>query len=188
MSYPQNDSEYEDEQIASARPSLWQRLKTSFSKNTDDDYNYMDDEMSEDEEEHSHRFATADSSSGVTRHAFSSRFSGGSLNPQRRATVTTLKLERERPTTVTVRLMVKSFEDARRGVDGLRDGIQQIINFEKTPDDDATRFLDFMNGATYALDGSVENIGEKVYLFTPQSVSIEVVDKAQVPVSKVFGE
>jgi cell division inhibitor SepF len=84
--------------------------------------------------------------------------------------------------------MVKSFEDARRGVDGLRDGIQQIINFEKTPDDDATRFLDFMNGATYALDGSVENIGEKVYLFTPQSVSIEVVDKAQVPVSKVFGE
>lgn len=39
------------------------------------------------------------------------------------------------------------------------------------------RIIDFLNGATYALDGSVEKIGEQVYLFTPSSVIIDIEDK-----------
>ena len=39
------------------------------------------------------------------------------------------------------------------------------------------RIIDFLNGATYALDGSVEKIGEMVYLFTPSSVIIDIEDK-----------
>ena len=39
------------------------------------------------------------------------------------------------------------------------------------------RITDFLNGATYALEGSVEKIGEQVYLFTPNSVTIDVEDK-----------
>ena len=39
------------------------------------------------------------------------------------------------------------------------------------------RITDFLNGATYALDGSVEKIGEQVYLFTPATVTIDIEDK-----------
>jgi cell division inhibitor SepF len=76
-----------------------------------------------------------------------------------------------------VRQMVQSHEDVRRAVDGLRDGVQQIINFEQTPADKAKELTDFMYGAIYSLDGAVEKIGEQVYLFTPLNVTIDVEDK-----------
>jgi len=66
----------------------------------------------------------------------------------------------------------------RRAVDGLRDGTQQIVNLEQTASDMAERLIDFMNGATYAIDGAVEKIGEHVYLFTPSTVTVDVEDRA----------
>lgn len=103
--------------------------------------------------------------------------SGGSAVPLRRPS-TNLRLDTGRRTThVTVRRSVQSFDDARRAADGLKSGEQQIINLEQTPNDMAERIIDFLNGATYALDGSVEKIGEQVYLFTPSSVTIDVEDK-----------
>ncbi len=108
------------------------------------------------------------------------RASGGSLNPVRRG-VTPLRIEQTRRTHVTVRRAVHSFDDARRAADGLKDGQQQIVNLEQTPADMAERITDFLNGATYALEGSVEKIGEQVYLFTPSSVTIDVEDKTASP-------
>ena len=102
--------------------------------------------------------------------------SGGSLNPQRRG-VTPLRIEQTRRTHITVRRAVHSFDDARRAADGLKEGQQQIVNLEQTPADMTERITDFLNGATYALEGSVEKIGEQVYLFTPNSVTIDVEDK-----------
>lgn len=104
------------------------------------------------------------------------RASGGSLNPPRRG-VTPLRIEQTRRTHITVRRAVHSFDDARRAADGLKEGQQQIVNLEQTPADMAERITDFLNGATYALEGSVEKIGEQVYLFTPASVIIDVEDK-----------
>ena len=95
----------------------------------------------------------------------SARASGGSYNPLKRGT--TLRIDQARQTRITVRRAVQTFDDARRAADGLKDGQQQIVNLEQTPADMAERITDFLNGATYALDGSVEKIGEQVYLFTP---------------------
>jgi cell division inhibitor SepF len=102
--------------------------------------------------------------------------SGAVVTPLRRPS-TTLRLDNGRRTHVTVRRSVQSFDDARRAADGLKSGEQQIVNLEQTPNDMAERIIDFLNGATYALDGSVEKIGEQVYLFTPSSVTIDVEDK-----------
>lgn len=107
----------------------------------------------------------------------SSRAAGGSSVPLRRSGAT-LRLDHARRTHVTVRRAMRGFDDARRAADGLKDGQQQIVNLEQTPVEMAERIIDFLNGATYALDGSVEKIGEQVYLFTPASVSIDVEDKA----------
>lgn len=105
----------------------------------------------------------------------SARASGGSYNPLKRGT--TLRIDQARQTRITVRRSVQTFDDARRAADGLKDGQQQIVNLEQTPADMAERITDFLNGATYALDGSVEKIGEQVYLFTPSTVVIDIDDK-----------
>jgi len=115
---------------------------------------------------------------GVARLPQPSRASGGSNTPLRRSVNgPALRLESTRQTRVTVRRTVQSFEDVRRAVDGLRQGVQQIVNLEQTPSDLAERLIDFMNGATYAIDGSVEKIGEHVYLFTPPTVTIDVQER-----------
>ncbi len=106
----------------------------------------------------------------------SARASGGSYNPLKRGG-TTLRIDQARQTRITVRRSVQTFDDARRAADGLKDGQQQIVNLEQTPADMAERITDFLNGATYALDGSVEKIGEQVYLFTPSTVVIDIEDK-----------
>lgn len=114
------------------------------------------------------------------------RAAGGSINPIRRGAGSTLRLETIRRTHVSVRRTVQSFEDVRRAIDGLRDGIQQIVNLEQTPADMSERLIDFMNGATYAIDGSVEKIGEQVYLFTPPNITIDVEDKSLSPKTPFF--
>jgi FtsZ-interacting cell division protein YlmF len=103
------------------------------------------------------------------------RASGGSYSPLRRGT--TLRMDQTRQTHITVRRAIQTFDDARRAADGLKDGQQQIVNLEQTSNDMTERIIDFLNGATYALDGSVEKIGEQVYLFTPSSVVIDIEDK-----------
>ena len=108
------------------------------------------------------------------------RASGGSYNPVRRGT--TLRMDQTRQTHITVRRAIQTFDDARRAADGLKDGQQQIVNLEQTSGDMTERIIDFLNGATYALDGSVEKIGEMVYLFTPSSVVIDIEDKPAAPV------
>ena len=105
----------------------------------------------------------------------SARASGGSYNPLKRGT--TLRIDQARQTRITVRRSVQTFDDARRAADGLKDGQQQIVNLEQTPADMAERITDFLNGATYALDGSVEKIGEQVYLYTPSTVTIDIEDR-----------
>lgn len=107
------------------------------------------------------------------------RTSAPIVQPARRH-IAALRLDQARQSHVTVRRSVHGFEDARRAADGLKAGQQQIVNLEQTPADMAQRIIDFLNGATHAIDGSVEKIGEQVYLFTPCSVTIETDDKSAV--------
>ena len=119
------------------------------------------DEYEEEEEEVAESQTQQQQTPPVTR------ASGGALNPPRRG-ITPLRIEQTRRTHITVRRAVHSFDDARRAADGLKEGQQQIVNLEQTPADMTERITDFLNGATYALEGSVEKIGEQVYLFTPE--------------------
>lgn len=85
----------------------------------------------------------------------------------------TLRLQSARVSHVSVR-PASSFEDARLAADGLKDGRQQIINLEHTPQDVSERIIDFLNGVTYALNGFVEKVGDRVYLFAPSNTVIDV--------------
>lgn len=87
---------------------------------------------------------------------------------------TVLRVQQSRLNYVSVWLTVQSFENAQQAADGLKEGHQQIVNLEKASPEVCTRIIDFLNGVTYALDGYVEKVGEKVYLFTPSNYCIEV--------------
>lgn len=85
----------------------------------------------------------------------------------------TLRLQSAKVTHVAVR-QPQSFDDARIAADGLKEGRQQIVNLERTPLDLSERIIDFLNGVTYALNGFVEKVGDRVYLFAPTNTVIDV--------------
>lgn len=85
-----------------------------------------------------------------------------------------LRLQMARGGRVAVRLNAQVFEDAKVAADGLKSGEQQIVNLEKATSQMAERIIDFLNGVCYALDGTVERVGERVYMFVPANVAVDV--------------
>jgi cell division inhibitor SepF len=156
--------EYDDSPRRARGNGLISWVKDAFARPRPED-----DDLYDDEEEPIRE--------AVAHVAQPTRATGGSTTPIRR-TGSTLRLESARRGRVAVRHVVQSFEDVRKAVDGLREGVQQIINMEQTPPDKAERLIDFLNGATYAIDGYVEKIGEHVFLFTPPTVVIDVEERA----------
>ncbi len=87
---------------------------------------------------------------------------------------TNLRLQTSRGGRVAVRLNAQVFEDAKLAADGLKAGEHQIVNLERATPQMGERIIDFLNGVCYALDGTVERVGEKVYMFVPANVAVEV--------------
>lgn len=85
-----------------------------------------------------------------------------------------LRLQTTRGGRVAVRLNAQVFEDAKLAADGLKSGEFQIVNLERATPQMAERIIDFLNGVCYALDGTVERVGEKVYMFVPANVAVEI--------------
>lgn len=91
-----------------------------------------------------------------------------------RRRMSTVRVNPSRLNRVSVWLTVQSFDNAQQAADGLKMGHQQIVNLEKATPDICTRVIDFLSGVTYALDGFVEKVGDRVYMFTPANYVIEV--------------
>lgn len=86
----------------------------------------------------------------------------------------TLRLHPSRMHHISVWRFISSLENAQEAADGLKEGHQQIVNLEKAGPEICGRVIDFLNGVTYALDGFVEKIGDRVYLFTPANYIIDI--------------
>lgn len=66
----------------------------------------------------------------------------------------------------------RSFDDAMGVVEALRQRRAVIINLTGLDSDQAQRLIDFVSGATHAIDGNQERVGEGIFLFTPNNVVI----------------
>ena len=86
----------------------------------------------------------------------------------------TLRLHPSKMHHVSVWKSIQSLENAQEAADGLKAGHQQIVNLEKASSEICGRVIDFLNGVTYALNGYVEKVGDRVYLFTPANYIIDV--------------
>lgn len=74
-----------------------------------------------------------------------------------------------------MRVMVsepRSFDDAQEIADHLRNRRPVIVNLERIETELARRVVDFVSGAAYALNGSVQKVGGGIFLFAPNNVDI----------------
>jgi cell division inhibitor SepF len=81
---------------------------------------------------------------------------------------------------VRVHLVIpKSFNDAQDVADKFRDAIPVILNLQGTDTDLSKRLIDFSSGLTYALDGGMQRIADKVFLLTPRNVEVSAEERAR---------
>jgi cell division inhibitor SepF len=81
---------------------------------------------------------------------------------------------------VRVHLVVpKSFNDAQQVADRFKDSIPVILNLQSTETDLSKRLIDFASGLTYALDGGMQRIADKVFMLTPRNVEISAEERAR---------
>ncbi len=89
------------------------------------------------------------------------------------AAATNIRYRRFHAYHVCIRKEVHSLEDARVAADGLKEGVQQIINLASTPQGVRERVIDFLNGVVYAIEGSVERVSEHVFVYAPPQAIID---------------
>ncbi len=68
----------------------------------------------------------------------------------------------------------RSLDDSQQIANCLKEKRPVIINFENVDDQLYRRILDFVSGTTYALDGSVNSISSRVWLFSPKTINVDV--------------
>ncbi|HHX39770.1 MAG TPA: cell division protein SepF [Armatimonadetes bacterium] len=82
------------------------------------------------------------------------------------------------------KISIRSLEDARYAADMLKERRPVILNLEQSDEETARRAIDFVSGATYALDGYFERVGERVFLFTPSNVLIATEENSEFSTSQ----
>jgi cell division inhibitor SepF len=83
-------------------------------------------------------------------------------------------------TAVKVHLIApRSFNDAQQIADRFKNAVPVIINMQSAEPELAKRLIDFGSGLTYALDGGMQRIAEKVFLLTPHNVEVSAEDRAR---------
>jgi cell division inhibitor SepF len=81
---------------------------------------------------------------------------------------------------VRVHLVVpKSFNDAQQVADRFKDMTPVILNLQGVDADLSKRLIDFASGLTYALDGGMQRIADKVFLLTPRNVEVSAEERAR---------
>jgi cell division inhibitor SepF len=84
------------------------------------------------------------------------------------------------PSSVRVHLVLpRSFNDAQQIADRFKQGIPVILNLQSADSELSKRLIDFTSGLTYALNGGMQRVADKVFLLTPRNVEVSAEQRAQ---------
>jgi cell division inhibitor SepF len=87
---------------------------------------------------------------------------------------------RTRNGSVRMHLVIpKSFNDAQQVADKFKEDIPVVLNLQGTENDLSKRLIDFASGLTYALDGGMQRVADRVFMLTPRNVEISAEERAQ---------
>jgi cell division inhibitor SepF len=73
----------------------------------------------------------------------------------------------------------RSFNDAQQIADKFKEGTPVILNLQGSEQDLSKRLIDFASGLTYALDGNMQRVADKVFLLTPRNVEVSAEERAR---------
>jgi cell division inhibitor SepF len=81
---------------------------------------------------------------------------------------------------VRVHLVIpRSFNDAQQIADKFKDTVPVILNLQGSDAELSKRLIDFASGLTYALDGGMQRVADKVFLLTPRNVEVSAEERAK---------
>ena len=81
---------------------------------------------------------------------------------------------------VQVHLVIpKNFNDAQQIADRFKDRVPVILNLQSADPDLSKRLIDFASGLTYALDGGMQRVADKVFMLTPRNVEVSAEERAR---------
>ncbi len=101
----------------------------------------------------------------------------GSSSSTRGASVRPLPAAVEQPQVRVHLVMPKNFNDAQTVADKFKGDIPVILNLQTSETELAKRLIDFASGLTYALDGGMQRVADKVFLLTPKNVEVSAEER-----------
>lgn len=80
----------------------------------------------------------------------------------------------------------RTFEESLEIVEQLRSRKSVLLNLHLLDNEQSQRIVDFLSGATHAIDGHQQRIGDGVFLFAPASVVISAESTSSKAIKDVF--
>ncbi len=95
--------------------------------------------------------------------------------------------DQQRPTRVSV-VEPTSFNDAQALADRFKRQQPVILNLQNIDTDLSRRMVDFCSGLTYALDGRIESVANRVFLLTPRNVEVSAEERKRLSERAFFNQ
>jgi cell division inhibitor SepF len=76
-------------------------------------------------------------------------------------------------------IVPQSFQDAKHIADRFKDSMPVILNLQSADQELSKRLIDFTSGLTYALEGGMQRVADKVFLLTPRNVEVSAEERAR---------
>ena len=73
----------------------------------------------------------------------------------------------------------RTFNDAKQIADRFKAQMPVILNLQGAETDLSKRLIDFASGLTYALDGSMQRVADRVFLLTPRDIEVSAEERAR---------
>ena len=73
----------------------------------------------------------------------------------------------------------RGFNDAKQIADRFKRSVPVIVNLQDADVDLSKRLIDFASGLTYALNGTMQRIADKVFLLTPPNIEVSAEERAK---------
>ncbi len=74
----------------------------------------------------------------------------------------------------------RSFNDAQQLADRYKQGMPVILNLQGSDAELSKRLIDFASGLSYARDGGMQRVADRVFLLTPRNVEVSAEERARV--------
>ena len=160
--------------------SFWDNVKKFTQPYAEDEYDEYDEEMDEFEDEfeepaprtrRANPFASSEAASDFSAPAVTAAEPAVST-PSTGFSGQVLRTGSSSSKQEVILFHAKTFDDAAKAADELRDRKAIILNMENVDKALTRRVVDFLSGSVYALEGSVKKIAQSTYLFCPHNMSV----------------